>query len=75
MLQSLTSGKIPISPRRDWTDLKTMFGEDAILAVLRFIESTSVGERMTDDTNDCDSWDIDLLDRGDGEDTTGVGDE
>lgn len=75
MLQRLTSGKISISPRRDWTDLKTLFGEDAILAVLRFIENTKVGKRLTDDTNNCDSWDIDLLDRGDGEDTTGIGGE
>ncbi|KAM0724060.1 hypothetical protein Q7P37_000240 [Cladosporium fusiforme] len=73
MLQRLTSGKISISPRRDWTDLKTLFGEDAILAVLRFIEDTNVGKRLTNDTNNCDSWDIDLLDRGDGEDTTGIG--
>lgn len=68
MLGELKADKITISERRDRTDLETLFGEEAMTAVLQFIETTEVGRKRTEGTDGCDSWDIDRLDYdGDGE--------
>jgi hypothetical protein len=45
---------------RDRTDLKPLFGEDAMIDELRFVESTEVDKKLT---NKCDSWKIERLDR------------
>lgn len=64
MLSTLASKKTKISARKNGQDLETLFGEASIEAVLRFIESTSVGKRVEAyDTRRVDGWDIGLLDR------------
>lgn len=64
MLEELKADKVAISARRDRMDLKALFQEGTTKAVLRFIETTGVGKKLTEDTNECDSWDIDRLDWG-----------
>lgn len=61
MFQKLKADKFEISARRDRTDVETLFEEVAITAVLRFIESTEVGRRLTGERSECDSWEIDRL--------------
>jgi hypothetical protein len=51
MLRSLSANKLTISSRRDRTDLEVLFMEGAIAALLRFIGSTEVGNKLTDETN------------------------
>lgn len=70
MLRSLSTDKLTISPRRDRTDLEVLFEEGATKAVLRFIENTDVGKRLTDETSKYDLWDVDRLDQRNGEDAT-----
>ncbi|KAI7704569.1 hypothetical protein KC353_g13409 [Hortaea werneckii] len=67
MLRVLISNKIVISARRDHADLKILFQDNAIEQALRFIESTEVGKKLTEDADNHDSWDIDRLDQGEDE--------
>jgi ribonuclease HI len=69
MLKELQAAKIRISARKDGNDLQTLFGDDAVQMVLRFVEGTAVGRKSeADDVGRLDEWDIDQLDReGDGE--------
>jgi hypothetical protein len=67
MLRRLDSDKLTISLRRDRTDLEVLFGEGATTAVLRFIEKTEVGKKLTSETNKYDLWDVDRLGRYDDE--------
>jgi hypothetical protein len=67
MLRELRAKKILISGRRDRADLDTLFGNGAIAEVLRFIDNTEVGKRLTKQGNNGDTWDIERLDRGAGE--------
>jgi hypothetical protein len=67
MLRSLSADKLTISSRRNRTDLGLLFTTGAMAAVLRFIESTEVGKKLTDGTNGYDSWDVDRLDQCDDE--------
>jgi hypothetical protein len=69
MLKELQSAKIKISARRDGNDLQTLFGDDAVQMVLRFVDDTAVGRRSeADEVGKLDEWDIDRLDReGDSE--------
>jgi hypothetical protein len=61
---------VRVSDIQGRTDLETLFGEDAMLDVLRFVESTGVDKKLTDGTNKCDSWKIERLDRVGDEKTT-----
>jgi hypothetical protein len=70
--QKLKAAKITNSARRDHTDLETLFEEGAITITLRFIETTGVGRKLTEETNECDSWDINRLDRDSEEEMTDV---
>lgn len=67
MLRSLSTDKLTISSRRDRTDLEVLFKEGATTAVLRFIENTQVGQKLTSETNKYDLWDVDRLDQRDDE--------
>lgn len=67
MRRELNSKRVTISARRDLEDLKTIFKENITATVLRFIKSTEVGIRPTDNNNRGDSWDIERLDEGDDE--------
>jgi hypothetical protein len=73
MLRRLDSDKLTISSRRDRTDLEVLFREGATTAVLRFIEKTEVGKKLTSEKNKYDLWDVDRLGRCDDEDTTEYG--
>jgi hypothetical protein len=73
MLRQLGSDKLMISLRRDRTDLEVLFREGATTAVLRFIEKTELGKKLTSKTNKYDLWDIDRLGRYDDEETTEYG--
>jgi hypothetical protein len=55
MFQKLKTAKITNSARRDHTDLETLFEEGAITITLRFMETTGVGRKLTEETNECDS--------------------
>jgi hypothetical protein len=70
MLRKLNTKRVTISARRDLEDLKTIFDENVTATVLRFVESTEVGTKPTDNSNRGDSWDIERLDEGDNEGTT-----
>ena len=50
-----------------------MFREGATTAVLRFIEKTEVGKKLTSETNKYDLWDVGRLGRCDDEETTEYG--
>ena len=63
MLRMLRARKVVISGRRDQTDLKTLFADEAIIEALQFIENTEVGKRPAGYANKNDSWDIERLDR------------
>lgn len=67
MLRELRAKKFSISGRRDRADLKTLFGDGAIAEVLRSIDNTEVAKRLTEQGNDGDTWDIERLDQGAGE--------
>jgi hypothetical protein len=41
-----------------------------MIDVLRFVESTEVDKKLTEGTNNCDSWKIERLDRVGDEETT-----
>jgi hypothetical protein len=74
MVQKLKTAKVTITMHRDQTDLETLFAEGAITAVPRFVETTGVGKKLTEEPNEGDSWDIDRLDRDiDNEGTVVIG--
>jgi hypothetical protein len=53
--------------------LEVLLREGATTAVLRFIEKTEVGKKLTSETNKYDLWDVDRLCRCDDEETTEYG--
>jgi hypothetical protein len=68
MLQKLRIRRTTAGEIQEQTHLETLFGEAATIGVLRFIESTDVGKRLTDDTHKDDLWDVERLDsNGEGE--------
>jgi hypothetical protein len=75
ILKKLRMNEIMTSGRRDRIDLATLFGEDAMTAIVQFAETTDVGRKRTEGTEEYDSWDIDRLDRDGIEEMTGIGDE
>jgi hypothetical protein len=69
MLNTLVSNKIEISARMNGQGLGTLFAEASIETVLRLIELTTVGKRReVCDAQLMDKRDIELLERGSGED-------
>jgi hypothetical protein len=74
MLRQLRAKKVFISERRDRTDVETLFGYDATVEVLRYIDNTEAGKRLAKEGNSDDSWDIERLDRSanEGDVTLGV---
>jgi hypothetical protein len=69
MVKEAQAAKIMISTGRDENDLQTLFSDDAVQMVLRFIEGTAVGRKSeADEVGTLDEWDINRLDReGDSE--------
>ena len=74
MIRSLRTKDNPISARRDRGDLETLFGEEAIKAVLRFIDHTEVGRPLVKEENKDDYWDIERMDQRLGEEDVMMGD-
>jgi hypothetical protein len=72
MLSTLASKKIEISARTNGQDLETLFEEVSIEAVLRFMESTSIGKRVEAyDAQRMDEKNIERLDSGGDKDDQG----
>lgn len=63
MLKKLKSKTVSISERRDRADLQTLFGAEAVVDVLQFLEDTDVGKKPPGEGDQHDSWDIERLDR------------
>jgi hypothetical protein len=69
MLQKSRAKNIVATEMRDQGDLATLFEQGAAIDLLQYIESTEVGKKLLDGTNECYLWDIERLDR-DGEERT-----
>jgi hypothetical protein len=75
VLKKLRMNEIMTSGRCDRIDLATLFGEDAMTAIVQFAETTEVGRKRTEGTDEYDSWDICRTDRDGIEEMTGIGGE
>jgi hypothetical protein len=63
MLQELKIRRTTTCEMQEQTHLITLFGKAATTEVLRFVENTKVGKRLTtNDTHKGDLWDIERLD-------------
>jgi hypothetical protein len=64
MIRNLSTKNIAISETPDRRNLRILFGDNATVDVLEFIEKTEVGKKPALESNKADSWDIERLDRG-----------
>jgi hypothetical protein len=64
MIRKLRTKNITISETPDRWNVRTLFGDNATVDVLEFINKTEVGKRLAVESNEADSWDIERLDRG-----------
>jgi hypothetical protein len=63
MMRSLRAKNITVSELRGRTDLKILLEGNAMVDMLGFLTNTEVGKRPAPETNKCDSWDIERLNR------------
>jgi len=75
MIRKLNTRNIVISETPDRRDTRILFGDNATMDVLEFIEKTEVGKRLAVESDKADSWDIERLDRGENEEREAVDDE
>lgn len=70
MRRSLTAKNITLSETPDRRNLKTLFENEAVVDMLKFVEKTETGQRPEAEAHRADLWDIERLDRSgrDGED-------
>lgn len=73
MLQKLKIRRTTTGESQEQTHLETLFREAATREVLRFIESTEVGKRITNNTHKSDLWDVERLDSSREGETVGGG--
>jgi len=64
MTRKLSIKNITISDTPDRRNVRILFGDNATVDVLEFIEKTEVGKRPVAESDEADSWDIERLDRG-----------
>jgi hypothetical protein len=64
MIRKLSTKNITISETPDRRNVRVLFGDNATVDVLEFINKTEVGKKLTVESNEADSWDIERLDRG-----------
>ena len=75
MIRKLSTKNITISETPDQRKVRILFGDEATVDVLEFIEKTEVGKRLAVESDKADSWDIERLDRGENEEREAVDDE
>lgn len=63
MIRKLRTKNITISETPDQRNVRILFGDNATVDVLVFINKTEVGKRLAVESNEADSWDIERLDR------------
>lgn len=73
-MQKLKAKGITVSEMRDRRNLKILFGDNATMDMLEFVEKTEVGKRPAAETNKVDSWDVERLDWS-GDEEEGVMDD
>ena len=64
MIRKLSTKNNAISETPDQRNVRILFGDNATVDVLEFIEKTEVGKRLAVESDKADSWDIERLDRG-----------
>ena len=64
MTRKLSIKNITISDTPDRRNVRILFGDNATVDVLEFIEKTEVGKRPVAESDEADSLDIERLDRG-----------
>ena len=75
MTRKLSIKNITISDTPDRRNVRILFGDNATVDVLEFINKTEVGKRLAVESNKADSWDIERLGRGGNEEEGAVDDE
>jgi len=75
MIRNLSTKNIAISETPDRRNVKILFGDNATVDVLEFIEKTEVGKRPVAEPDEADSWDIGRLDRYGNEEGEVIDDE
>lgn len=65
LMQRLKARDIAVSQTPDRRNLKTLFEDNAIVDMLKFVENTEVGKRQGAGDDRIDSWDVERLDRRD----------
>jgi hypothetical protein len=67
MVQKLKAKDMTVSETPDRRKLKTLFTDNAIVDMLEFVEKTEVGKRPGAENDKVDLWDVERLDKRDGE--------
>lgn len=75
MIRKLNTKNVAINETPDQRNVRILFGDNATVDVLEFIEKTEVGKRLAVESDKADSWDIERLDRGENEEREAVDDE
>ena len=75
MIRKLNTKNVAISETPDRRNVRILFGDNATVDVLEFIEKTEVGKRPVAESDEADSWDIERLDRGGDKEGQEVDDE
>jgi hypothetical protein len=75
MIRKLSTKNITISETPDRRNIRILFGDNATMDVLEFIEKTEVGKRLAVESDRADSWDVERLDQGENEERETVDDE
>jgi hypothetical protein len=75
MIRRLNTKNVAINETPDRRNVRILFGNNATVDVLEFIEKTEVGKRLVVESDEADSWDIERLDRGENEEREAVDDE
>jgi hypothetical protein len=71
MMQKLRDEEMTTNETTGPRNVKTLFGDNAVVDVLEFIEKTEVGMRPVGASDEADSWDIERLDRNGDEERDG----
>ena len=75
MIRKLRTKNVAISETPDQMNIRILFGDNATVDVLEFIEKTEVGKRLAVESDIADSWDVERLDGGGNEEGEVVDDE
>jgi hypothetical protein len=67
MVKKLKAKHITVSETPDRRNLKILFADNAIVDMLEFVEKTEVGKRPGAENDKVDLWDVERLDKRDGE--------